>query len=259
MKRILLLLEDYNELLYIETLLKKVGFDAMSTQKTKGLSDIMMSFHPTVLIVSETIKDLKGVDILAQQKEDRADLLGMVLLNPGSRQPAGGADAFIPKPIHPLLMLKILGEWVGFNEARLVEKIEKLGLFKNEKEGEGIKIFKGLKTTNTGVLYNPGEQEAASSDGGIVYNPEHGPTGTQGAGLKFFKQSLQQTEDRLKRFNKALQDLPSPKNLQMEKKTVAVEVKEFRARTNDAELVNIDKERKAFVDALYDQRKKSRS
>lgn len=241
MKRILLLLEDYNELLYIETLLKKLGFDAMSAQKTKGIYDTLMSFRPAVIVISETLKDQKAVEILADLKDNKPDLMGMILLNPGSKQPASGAEAFIPRPIHPQIMLKALADWVGMNEERLVEKIDKLGLFKSEQERDGFHLFKGWKDNSSGIAYRPVTQEKQPTD----------------AGLKFFKQSSQQSEDRASRFKKALQALPSPKSEKMEKKTVTQEVKEFRARSNDTELVNIDKERKAFVDALYNKKKKA--
>lgn len=232
MKRILLLLEDFNELLYIETLFKKVGLDAMGTQKVKGLNDLMMSFRPSVIILSETVKDQKGADILLEAKNSKQGLLGMVLLNSHSKASSDNiVDAYISRPIDPIKVLKIVASWVGINEEKLMAKIDKLGLFKNENGEHNLKILKGANDFKI-------ELEKISSAGAP-------------ADLKFFVQSTEQKEVRHNRFASALQNIPPPAASTFNHKTVLKELKEFRERENDPEIIDIDSQRKAFVDALF--------
>ncbi len=238
MKRVLLILEDYNELLYVETLLKKVGFDAMGTQKIKGLNDTIMTFRPSVLIVSELIKDIKAEDFITELKSEKPDLKAMILLNSQTKKRETKAvDAYITRPIDPLVVLKTVAYWSGMNEEKLLEKIDKLALFKGTQHEEHAKTLRSNFGTKSEVRIISGERTEID--------------------LKFVKQSQEQMLTRSNRFKDALKSMPDPKAKIYDHKIVSKETKEFREREKDPEIVDIDNERKAFVDALFDKAKKT--
>lgn len=238
MKRILLLLEDFNELLYIETLFKKLGLDAMGTQKVKGLDDVLMSFRPSVIILSETIRDSRGADILLDLKAQKQDLLGMILLNSHTKAASDRVvDAFISRPIDPLKVLKIVASWVGLNEEKLMLKIDKLGLFKNEQGESNLKILKGGDDFKFELEKI---KKTTPNDSDLII--------VQG---NFIQQTEEQKNVRAGRFANALSTLPPPPMTTYNHKTVVKEIKEIRDRENDPEITDIDNERKAFVDALF--------
>ena len=60
MKRVLVVVEDYNEMVFCETVLKKVGFDTQGMQRLVGLDEILLSFRPEGVLLSESFKN-KGI------------------------------------------------------------------------------------------------------------------------------------------------------------------------------------------------------
>ncbi|HRO68711.1 MAG TPA: hypothetical protein PL182_14150, partial [Pseudobdellovibrionaceae bacterium] len=50
MNKVLLAYEDYSEMLTIQSVLKKVGFDVLTTSSEFSLSEQVLSFNPEIII-----------------------------------------------------------------------------------------------------------------------------------------------------------------------------------------------------------------
>ena len=50
MKKIMFVMEDYNEMVFVETVLKKIGFDCMGLQNDVAINDKILGFSPALLI-----------------------------------------------------------------------------------------------------------------------------------------------------------------------------------------------------------------
>lgn len=210
MKRVLAVIEDYNERAFVETLLKKVGFDCVGINKDAIAQDQMISFAPEVVIANYSTKKVNGLLLSKKIQRSNKNLPKFVLVLPEGQtaDKAGRAaeakeyhiDFFVESPIQPRKILGILAQAFSLDEAALVGKFEKLG---------GIEI----DTDKAHVIKSSAEKQ--------------------------------------KRYEQALKNLPPPKQNGMTKALVADQVKEFRLRAKDPELIEIDKERQAFVKALF--------
>src|SRR5262245_13824695 len=63
MKRILLVIDDYGELLFLQTLLKKLGFDVDGIQNERHFEESCLSLNPDVIIASAKGKRVNGLEI----------------------------------------------------------------------------------------------------------------------------------------------------------------------------------------------------
>ena len=71
MLRVLLVLEDYGELMFLQTVLKKIGFDVDSIQNPRMFADSMLSLNPDVLVMTAYGKRIRGVEMVAGIKKNR--------------------------------------------------------------------------------------------------------------------------------------------------------------------------------------------
>lgn len=133
MGKILLVFEDYTELMTMESTLKKVGFDVIGLTSEYSLSEQLIAFNPDVVVgyghggkvsslgVGRRLKEAtrwQGQSVLvfkAQQKPEPQDLLKV------------RSDLFLEAPITPRLMLQVLAKLLRLDEVILKEKMDRLG------------------------------------------------------------------------------------------------------------------------------------
>lgn len=63
MLRALLLLDDYAEMVFLQTLLKKLGFDVEGVQHTRSIEDLLLSFNPDLFIATARGKRVSGIEV----------------------------------------------------------------------------------------------------------------------------------------------------------------------------------------------------
>ncbi|MCB9026602.1 MAG: hypothetical protein H6625_09820 [Bdellovibrionaceae bacterium] len=63
MVRILLVIDDYNEMIYLQTLLKKLGFDVDSLSNTRKFADTLLGFNPKIVIITAHGKKINGLEL----------------------------------------------------------------------------------------------------------------------------------------------------------------------------------------------------
>ena len=227
MKRILLLTEDFNEMTFLETLLKKLGFDSMGIQNPSQAQEKALSMNPEMLILSDFIKGQSTHQILESLVEYRPNML-VLLMKTDMKSKTAHVAEFVNKelksPVDPVEFIQSVCAVGKLNTEQYLEKFYKLGLFKGA----------------------PGAAEAITVSGKVKTAPD-----TQFVrSLKGLAQDKGGNE-RKKRFAEQVKTLSEPKVQNVDHKIAVKEGQEYRQRTHDAEIKKIDEQRKNFVTALF--------
>lgn len=134
MRKVLLIIEDYNELIFAETLLKKVGFDCIGLKSDVGLSDKVLSFRPDITIVSDYGTRVKAAPAFEKMVKacPSSKLLVLVrgFLPDQNALNAIRAHSALASPFAPKALIEIICQLTHLNEKMVLEKFERLGLFK---------------------------------------------------------------------------------------------------------------------------------
>ena len=227
MKRILLLTEDFNEMTFLETLLKKLGFDTLGIQNPNQAGEKTLAINPEMLILSDFIKGQSTHQILQNLVESRPNM-HVILMKGDFHLKTDHEPEFINKsvksPVDPVDFIKSICSVAGLDQEQYLDKYYKLGLFKGD----------------------PNIPETVTVKGKIAQVSE----------TRFIKSlkgaAIEKTNaDRKKRFESQIQSLSKPKAEAVSHKLAMDEVKEFRQRTNDSEIKKIDEQRQGFVRALF--------
>jgi len=126
MNKILLLLDDYSEMMFIQIILKKLGFDVDALQNSRSLSDRLVGFHPHLLIMNEFGKKFDSAKVLQQVTTQRPDLKVIYLTpNPSQNDVIDVISFRISSPVQPAELIHATAECCEADEAALIEKFQK--------------------------------------------------------------------------------------------------------------------------------------
>lgn len=222
MRKILLVLEDYNELLFLETLLKKVGFDVVSIRNEVSLTEKMMGFSPDLVIATGDGHRISGARVGKKVKKggNHAKLL---LLFPRAKLQSDhlldslSADGVVETPLNPRNIILTICGLTGMSPDHVIGKFEKLPIAHDTvTRPEEIQIISSRKAPASGA-------DPADPD-----------------------------RDRVQKYDQLLKDLPASPYNGFSRQSVQAETKEMRdyERTH-ADVKAIDELRQAFVKALF--------
>ena len=131
MQRVLLVIDDYNELIYIQTLLKKLGFDVEGLQNAKKYADVSLGFNPHVLVTTCRGSKVDGLFLTKDITKNRG-LPKIIGLKASGQTFANeelleaGIDILIESPISPKRLIQALAQVVDLDEQALLEKYSKI-------------------------------------------------------------------------------------------------------------------------------------
>jgi DNA-binding response OmpR family regulator len=234
MTRILLAIEDYNELIFFETLLKKVGFDVVGVQNDIVISEKLMSFNPELMIVTSQGTRVNGAKAMARLKS-KGNLPRTIFVNPRGKKtisPDKAVVAILDSPVSPRSLIELVASLLNLDEDLLMEKYEKARGIDLDKEGDILVQDKGY------------EIEAADS---IVKFKE-----------RVFK-SEEKNRKRVQGYKQVAEQTKLPPYQGPKKALVIEQVKDFRKEEKEGLYTSIDEERIAFAKALtrkYPMKKK---
>lgn len=126
MNRILLLIDDYSELMFVQIILKKLGFDVDTLQNYHTLPDRFLSFRPNLLILTEDSKKSPTESVLNLARSQIADLKFILL-----RTRTNGVEVLSPEirrintPIQPIELIKATAQSCNIPTEGLIEKFKK--------------------------------------------------------------------------------------------------------------------------------------
>jgi len=147
MRRILLVIEDYNELLYVEKSLKKVGFDVESLPSEASLPERMMGFLPDLVIATGDGNRVSGHSVSKKVKRKGVQSL-LLLLFPRQRLSqidiaTYAAEGVIETPINPRVLIKSVCDFLSLSSETILTKFEKF--LPPESEENEVQVIKERK------------------------------------------------------------------------------------------------------------------
>ncbi len=144
MRKILLVIDSFGELVQLEQLLKKLGFDTLGMHTPHALQDQLLGFSPDILVLTGKGTRVQGLE-LSQKIKKRKGAPKIVMLFPQGYQPqsdelAGAQmDAVFETPLDPIRFLSGLCKLSGLDPLQYVDKFAKLQGFDLHEMGTGAK------------------------------------------------------------------------------------------------------------------------
>lgn len=131
MSKILLVYEDYADLMSVESTLKKVGFDVIGLSSEYAVSDQIISFNPDVVVGAGKGTKVSSLGVGKRLKEMTRWSGKSVLIFPANFKPAPQdliklrVDMILESPVAPLRIVQVLAKLLGHDEGSLLEKLNK--------------------------------------------------------------------------------------------------------------------------------------
>jgi hypothetical protein len=230
MRRILLLLEDYNEQIFLETLLKKLGFDAESIRSEASVSEKMMAFSPDLVIATGDGHKINGGRVSKKVKKHKAHAK-LLLLFPRSKLRdisliALDADGAVEIPLNPRTVIASICQLTAVDVTTIMTKFDKLPVGRDTSDDVVTDNSLHIITGKKNVKKSPAPDLAS-----VPRENDH---------------------NRVARYAAYLQNVPPAKENGFVHSQIQSEVSEIRKYEKEhPETEDIDKQRKAFVRALF--------
>jgi hypothetical protein len=211
MSKVLLVYEDYADLMSVESTLKKVGFDVIGLSSEYAVSDQIISFNPDVVVGSGKGAKVSSLGVGKRLKEMTRWSGKAVLIFPAGFKPNPQdliklrVDMILEAPVAPLRIVQVLAKLLGQDESVLLEKLNKA----SHLESPGAKPLspaaaQGKFTTENEAIFvkgtSPEEDEKITS--GVGFNIDQEP---QGEGAEFTLNNEQEKETPRFKFGAKLQ------------------------------------------------------
>ncbi|WP_413557607.1 hypothetical protein [Bdellovibrio sp. HCB209] len=198
MSKVLLVYEDYADLMSVESTLKKVGFDVIGLSSEYAVSDQIISFNPDVVIGAGKGTKVSSLGVGKRLKEMTRWGGKSVLIFPANVKPSPQdlikirVDMMLEAPVAPLRIVQVLAKITGQDEGALLEKLNKA----IHLESPGAKPVSPsaqagkFNTESEAIVVKGSSDEVKSSNGmGFSLNPE-----PQGEGAEFTLNSEEEKE-----------------------------------------------------------------
>lgn len=161
MQKVMLVIDDYTELVFTENLLKRMGFDVLSLNRDSSFAESLLSFFPDVLIATLKGRHVEGLRLAITLKKKNPNSK-TVMLAPSASEltlpPEARVDALLEMPVQAVQILTELARLTKLDETQLLEKFDKLNKARNftreslnmgsdGQMGSGNKFVKGSDQT----------------------------------------------------------------------------------------------------------------
>lgn len=176
MRKVMLVIEDFNELVALEAVFRRVGLDVLSLSREILVGDALLHFRPDLVCMSAKGRAVDGPRLAAKLKTSLptprvafvfpATQHGQVLslIADGQR---GLVDGLIETPVHPQTVIRTVSQLLGLEADALLEKLDRLA-GRITRENELIRVTSGAGETDSAVTVRGshlGAEPAKSSDG----------------------------------------------------------------------------------------------
>ncbi len=129
MRRILLVIDEFNELVGLETLFRRLGFDVLSLGREATVQEAILGFPPDLIIATGRGRQVDGLTLASRLKFHGARPRVIVLL---PQEALGGGfrsdviDAIIETPFEPRTALKAVCRLLQLPSEPILEKYSKI-------------------------------------------------------------------------------------------------------------------------------------
>jgi DNA-binding response OmpR family regulator len=285
MLRVFLVIDDYNELLYLQTLLKKLGFDTEGLQNTKKYADVSLGFNPHVLITTAHGRKVNGIDLIRTIQRPRG--LPKIIALHSTEAPiieddvkGLGIDLILESPTSAKKLIMGLAQICDLDVSMLLEKYNKIRatvgdnaaddemmIISYDETGKEVsvqpKLFKLNEDRPIGVQF-PLKKTPVPEDPGVdTVEIRSGETDmetdmeTEENSASSNLISKESTAERRQRFDEFLAKAEKPKPGHYDRDRITQFNKKIRSAPAAPDAKEIESDRKAFVHALFEKDKKS--
>lgn len=221
-----MVLEDYGELMFLQTVLKKIGFDVDGIQNPRSFEESYLRMNPDVLVMTGQGKRVRGVELMKQVRKTRGLPKVLLLRSPGMpEEPVPGVDMWREAPLGAKDLLSAIADLSALDKQNLLDKFSKLQLQEVEQEQARVLKIQDIAGENL---------EKGNGQG----NFGQLKASTMGAG------------ERQERYAKFIAE-PVPEKHGFSIKAVQEQVKALRKTETPAANDDLERERKAFVEHLF--------
>lgn len=173
----MLVIDEYNELEFLESLLRRLGFDVLSLNKDLSVPSAILGFFPDLVMAQVKSRAVDGV-ALSHKVRKLAPQARMVLLHPVGQPPKGPelkntVDAFLDMPVDPSKLIAMLAQLGSLDEKILQDKLNRMAAGKMSEE-------KRVRLQGS-APQGAATQSIPSSDSGMVHVTSRNPVAGQGA------------------------------------------------------------------------------
>ena len=247
MVRVLLLLEDYNELLFTETILKKVGFDVESAKNHLNLVEILLGFNPEVLVVPGNGRRIHLSEVLQQVRKQRRQPDIFVIGENDLVLQDGAVAKVLTQPLNPKELLTSLAEYGGLDADSLLEKYKRA-----QAEARETAHMQSSATIEHEVFKEKPIEEEKPIEAEKPMDIGQVPLDERKKELKINLQPTTLTpEQREERFKKALTEVSTQNKPTFDKDRIKSEKKVLRMNEHqDERSIKLENERKEFLKTI---------
>ncbi|HEY8272890.1 MAG TPA: hypothetical protein VIG33_18495 [Pseudobdellovibrionaceae bacterium] len=142
--KILLVYEEYSEMIGAQGILQKVGFDVLGISNEYTLSENVLSFNPDLVVAFGRAGKVTTIGVGRRLREMTRWQGKVILVLPAGYKPNPQdfakirADMLLEAPLPALRLMQIIGKMLGHDEALLQERLAKHGTETSKLEGVGV-------------------------------------------------------------------------------------------------------------------------
>lgn len=130
MRKILLVIEEFNELVGLETLFRRLGFDVLSLGRDNTVTETVLGFPPDLVIATARSRSVSGLKLKAKMRTGARTKLVLLVRSGDVVTPEeisrGEVDALIDAPFEPRSALKVVAKLLQLPPEPLFEKYQKI-------------------------------------------------------------------------------------------------------------------------------------
>lgn len=193
MNRILLVYEDYSDLMTVESALKKVGFDVIGLTSEYAIAEKILEFNPELVVGSGRGGKVSSLGVGKRLKEMARWQGKVVLLFPANIKPSPQdliklrVDMLLESPVSPNRLIQVFAKLLGHDEAALLERLGKAAPTDVPPAKGPSAVGKGGAAAEDDAIYvrGSGDAQGDSQDTALSSEKIEETDETQGLGFKF--------------------------------------------------------------------------
>lgn len=134
MSKVLLVYEDYADLMSVDAMLKRVGFDVLAISSEYSMADQMLGFNPDVVVGSGRAGKVTTLGVGKRLKEMSRWPGKSVLIFPPNFKPAPQdllklrVDMILESPVPAMRLVQVIARLLGQDENIILDRLNKMAM-----------------------------------------------------------------------------------------------------------------------------------
>lgn len=178
-RKIMLVIDDYQELVVFENLLRRLGFDVLSLGKELLVGDALFKFHPDIVIATSQGRSVDGFKVAARVKKQVPPPKVALAYTNGSPPSLSLdmrilVDGLIALPVQPANIIKLVAKLGGLKAEPLLDKFKKIMNSPAAPKSEEIRVMGPVSETSESIKVSSANVTAPPAPGD-VWDPVKSP------------------------------------------------------------------------------------